>query len=221
MKLIKYADWSRRSRGATPTSHPIGNNVRGVTFHWEGPHMGDFPHSACAEKVRGIQGFHRDGRGWADIAYNALVCPHGYVFEGRGPNVASAANGYSTANISHYAVCYLGGERDPLTDDGKQGFRDATGWLRDEGNAGPEINGHRDHKATACPGDQIYAWLKSGDAEPSEEITVGPIDFLRHKLFGAKQGNRTVADVLREDNRNLREIRDAVKRIEDKLNAPK
>ena len=166
MKFVEYAAWSRRSRGATPSTHPVGK-VQGVTFHWEGPHMGAFPHEKCAEKVRGIQGFHRDGRGWADVAYNALVCPHGYIYEGRGPNTASAANGYSTANATWYAVCYLGGERDPLTDAGKQGFRDAVQWLRTEGNAGPEINGHRDHKATACPGKDRRERPSPEDCGPS------------------------------------------------------
>ena len=200
MKFVEYAAWSRRSRGATPSTHPVGT-VRGVTFHWEGPHMGAFPHDKCAEKVRGIQGFHRDGRGWADVAYNALVCPHGYIYEGRGANTASAANGYATANATWYAVCYLGGERDPFTDDAKQGFRDAVAWLRSQGNAGPEINGHRDHKATACPGDVIYAWLKSGDAEPTttteDDMALTAKDLtriLRRKL--TKKGDYEIRDAL-------------------------
>jgi hypothetical protein len=123
--------------------------------------MGPFAHSKCADKVRVIQRFHIVTRGWADIAYNAVVCPHGSVFEGRGLHTTSAANGDTVPNDTHYAVCYLGGENDPFTDAGKQGFHDAVQWLRTEGDAGPEVNGHRDHKSTACPGDAIYAWLRS------------------------------------------------------------
>ena len=74
-----------------------------------------------------------------------------------------------------------------------------------------------------CPGDNRIAQLPEilarakAIADP-EEITVTPVDFLRYRLFGKKKGNRTVADVLREDNKNLRDIAAAVKRIEEKLN---
>lgn len=167
--LIPYADWSRRARGATRDSHPIGA-TRGVTLHWEGPHMGAFAHSECPSKVRGIQDFHINGRGWADIAYNAVVCPHGYIFEGRGPGVTSAANGNESTNDDWYAVCYLGGERDPFTDDGKAAFIEAVAWLREEGDAGPEVNGHRDHKATECPGNEIYTWLHGRDWNQEDDM---------------------------------------------------
>ena len=162
MKFVSRAAWGARPRGATTSTHPIGS-TRGVTLHWEGPHMGSFPHGQCASKVRSIEAFHRNTRGWADIAYNAIVCPHGYVFEGRGAGVKSAANGNASTNDDWYAVCYLGGERDPFTTEGKQGMHDAVQWLRARGGAGPAVNGHRDHKSTACPGDVIYGWLRSHD----------------------------------------------------------
>ncbi|MGH3998841.1 MAG: N-acetylmuramoyl-L-alanine amidase [Pseudonocardiaceae bacterium] len=167
-KYVSRAGWGARPRGATPSTHPIGS-TSGVTLHWEGPHMGSFAHSQCDNKVRSIEAFHRDTRDWADIAYNALVCPHGYVYEGRGVNTMSAANGNSTTNGAWYAVCYLGGERDPFTTDAKKAFVEAVQWLRSEGNAGSRVNGHRDHKATACPGDTIYAWLKAANfnADPT------------------------------------------------------
>jgi len=160
--LIRYREWSRQARGTTPQSHPIGA-TKGVTLHWEGPHMGSFAHRECADHVRGIQRYHREGRGWADIAYNAIVCPHGFIFEGRGAGVRSAANGNEGDNDDWYAVCYLGGERDPFTVAAKQGFIEAVHWLREKGNAGPAVNGHRDHKATECPGDDIYRWLHARD----------------------------------------------------------
>ncbi|MCR1785292.1 hypothetical protein KVF89_22320 [Nocardioides carbamazepini] len=165
MTVIPYAQWSSRPRGATRASHPIGA-TKGVTLHWEGPHMGVFPHGRCVDKVRSIQAFHRDTRGWADIAYNAIVCPHGVIYEGRGPGVKSAANGNTAANDDWYAVCYLGGERDGVSDAGKGGMIAAVGWLRRAGGAGQLVNGHRDHKATSCPGEDIYDWLTSHDWNP-------------------------------------------------------
>lgn len=158
MTLIPRSAWGARyAKG----SAALGA-TKGVTLHWEGPHMGTFPHDRCAEKVRGIERFHAVDRGWAGIAYNYLVCPHGYVFEGRGAGVRSAANGNTQTNNDWYAVCYLGGEGDSFTAEGQQGMREAVRICRSNG-AGPLVNGHRDHKPTACPGDTIYRWLRAED----------------------------------------------------------
>lgn len=159
--FVTRDEWGATARGATTASHPIGKTL-GTTFHWEGPHMGTFNHDECAEHVRAIQRFHKDTRNWADIAYNFVVCPHGYTFEGRGVGVRSAANGTTQANEDWYAVCYLGGEGDLFTTEAKAGFLRTVQRLRHAG-AGPGINGHRDHKATTCPGDVIYKWLQVAD----------------------------------------------------------
>jgi hypothetical protein len=121
--------------------------------------MGSFGHDQCPGKVRGIQAFHMDKNNWADVAYNALVCPHGHVFEGRGRGIRSAANGTDPANSSFAAVCYLGGQGDPFTPEAASGVNDAAEWL---GVAGGSWTGHRDHFATVCPGDEIYNWVRSG-----------------------------------------------------------
>jgi hypothetical protein len=205
-KFITKEAWGANpSKEATEDSHPIGA-TEGVTLHWEGPHMGTSSHTRCAWRVRAIERFHEYGRGWGDIAYNAIVCSHGYVFEGRGAGVRSAANGNTTANDTHYAVCYLGGEGDPFTDDGKAGFGEAVVWLRTEGNAGPEVNGHRDHKSTACPGDTIYAWLQSADwTNPT------PTDWF--DMATEKQLRAAVGDELDERFRDGNSIGNA--RVED------
>lgn len=164
MKFVTKEQWgSSQSKEATKDSHPIGSTL-GVTLHWVGPGMG-FPwdHSTCADKVRGIERHHEYGNGWGDIAYNLLACPHGYVFEGRGAGVRSAANGGTQSNEDWYAVCYLGGLGDGFSPDGDEAMVDAVRYLREKGNAGPRVNGHRDHKGTDCPGDTIYAWLKTAD----------------------------------------------------------
>lgn len=181
-KFVTKEAWgSTLGRQATPRTHPIGQTF-GVTLHWEGPHMGSFPHSACDDKVRGIERYHEVNRGWADLAYNAVVCPHGYVFEGRGVNTQSAANGNSDDNDDWYAVCYLGGERDPFTDAAKIAFIETVQWLRSDGNAGSRVNGHRDHKSTECPGDTIYRWLKSANfsADPTPPPAPKPSPVASH-----------------------------------------
>lgn len=156
------ASWGARARGATRSTHYLAS-THGVSLHYEGPTVGRMDHHQCAARVRSIERYHRDRNGWADVAYNALVCQHGHVYEGRGAHIASAANGYRDANLGWYAVCYLGGVGDGITEAGKAGMVAAVQWLRAAGNAGPRVNGHRDHKATACPGDAIYRWLQGAD----------------------------------------------------------
>lgn len=165
MNLVTRAQW-----GARPPRNRTPLNPTGATAHWEGPHMGVFPHTACPSKVRGIQAFHMDSRGWSDIAYNAIVCPHGYVFEGRGPGVRSAANGTDPGNDNDAAVCYLSGEGDPFTPAGAQAMADAMHWL----SPGGKRHAHRDWKPTACPGDTIAAWAHSPAAlTPGTAPTTG------------------------------------------------
>lgn len=158
MNLITRSQWRAKppSRGA----NSIAARPLGTTIHWEGPKIGTFPHDACADKVRGIQVFHMNTRGWADIAYNYIVCPHGYVFEGRGLNVGSGANGTTQANYDWYAVCALTGEGDPTTPALLSGIADAVALCQTR--AASKVNGHRDHFSTACPGPELYAAVQAG-----------------------------------------------------------
>jgi hypothetical protein len=178
MNLVTRGEWGARAPNATT---PIGSAVRGVAIHWEGPHMGwPWPHSECAGKVRSIQAFHMDTRGWNDIAYNCIVCGHGYVFEGRGQGLRSAANGDATVNSTHYAICDLAGEGDDFTPEAQTGINDAAQWL---GQADGEWVGHRDLTQTACPGDTIYNWVHNGHpttTEVDDMATPEVMDLLHH-----------------------------------------
>jgi hypothetical protein len=164
VKLVTRAEWGARPPRSTTHLNP----TYGSTAHWEGPHMGTFPHSSCAPKVRGIQAFHMDNpdRRWSDIAYTALACPHGYVYQGRWVGVRTAANGTNTGNDVAYAVCYLSGEGDAFTDLAKRAMRQTMDYLDRFGGAGPHRNCHRDWKQTACPGDVVCAWVRAGQPVP-------------------------------------------------------
>lgn len=157
-QVVTRAEWGARTpKYKTPFTPSFG-----TTVHWEGPGMPDFTHAACASYVRGIQRFHMDSKGWADIAYTAVICPHGFVFQGRWVGNRTGANGTNVGNNTAYAVCYLGGEGDPFTADAKRAYVDLLAWLDKEGGAGPGRNCHRDWKATACPGTTICSWVKGG-----------------------------------------------------------
>ncbi len=153
MRFVSRAVWGARTSSLTTLQ------AFKVAIHWEGPRMGVFPHTSCAGYVRGIQNYHMDTQGWSDIAYNLIVCPHGYVFEGRGVGRRSAANGGTDSNSDAYAICYLSGEGDAFTDEAKGAINEAALLLVP---AGPIWKRHRDYTSTACPGDEISAWVAAG-----------------------------------------------------------
>lgn len=158
MKMVSREQWGAKApKGGIPDIKP-----RGTTIHWEGPKMGNFPHESCATKVRGIQRFHQDSRGWVDVAYSYLVCPHGYTFEGRGPTNRTAANGTNAGNAAHLAICYLGGQGDPFTAEAAEEIRSLNEWLQAHNGVGPEWKSHRDWKSTECPGAAIHDWVQKG-----------------------------------------------------------
>jgi hypothetical protein len=112
-----------------------------------------------------------DTRGWADIAYNYLVCKHGYTFEGRGLGVRSAGQGTDAGNTAYHAVCFLGDDtpnRDDVTPDGRQALLETTLMTNGWSNA-TRVRPHSSFKATECPGDDLRTWISQVGARwPAE-----------------------------------------------------
>ncbi len=169
MSYINRAGWGARK----PESVTGDTTFKGVAIHYEGVKLGVFPHSKCAGKVKGIQAFHMDSRGYADIAYNYLVCPHGDVYEGRGKGVRSAANGNGQVNSDYLAVCYLSGPGDPVTDAGKVGLRAAIARC---GFAPATTTTHRIVRqgTTECPGKLLIEWVAKGCPVPKAASQPAP-----------------------------------------------
>ncbi|MFC7308866.1 N-acetylmuramoyl-L-alanine amidase [Streptomyces monticola] len=175
--LVKRAAWG--ARPPKEVSRRIWPGRGGVAVHHHGgkPLLID-KHSECHEAVRSTQKDHMDGNGWDDIAYTYLVCPHGYVFEGRGPGVRTAANGTDAGNDNYYAVCALVGGQwrlalrlyDKITDELLSGISMAIAQLRSIGGAGAQIVGHRQLTSTTCPS-RLYEYVKNGRLEPGTDVT--------------------------------------------------
>lgn len=122
-------------------------------------------HNSCPAICRAWQAFHMapepGGRGWNDIAYNSLFCPHGVRFEGRGPGKRSGANGTNTGNSRSCASVYIAGTGDPLTDQAKMAALDEA--IR----FGTHLRWqHSDWKSTECAGDHIRNWQSAGWPPP-------------------------------------------------------
>ena len=164
MKLVSRSAWKAKDpKGSLSTN--ITPQGGGVTIHYVGG-KGKLtaPHAKCAAIVRSIQKSHLNNKveGYVDIAYNYLICQHGYVFVGRGLNRRSGANGSSNGNQYYYAVCALVNAADDLTPELIQGLKDICQYLRTKGNAGQKVNGHRNHYNTSCPGDRLYKLIVAG-----------------------------------------------------------
>jgi hypothetical protein len=176
MQLVTRAQW-----GARPPSSDWAYiaSTQGVKIHYEGTAVpadlaGADQHGRCAGRVRDIQASHmaNTSEGWIDIAYNAMVCPHGAVFEGRGLHHRTGANGNQALNAGHYAVCAMVGDSGLTqpTDAQLNGLRDAIEWFQQQGGAGGEIRGHRDGYNTSCPGGPLYAWVQAGAPRPGGSV---------------------------------------------------
>lgn len=180
MKLVTRAQW-----GAKPSKYNLVYiaSTKGVKIHYEGtavPASLAEPenHSKCDDRMRDIQASHLANakENYSDIAYNFAVCPHGYVYEGRGVHRQTGANGNQVLNKGHYAVLAFLGNSGLVTPTEAQlgGLRDAIELCRSKGEAGSEILGHRDGYATQCPGDKLYAWVKKGAPRPAGSVPSQP-----------------------------------------------
>lgn len=160
---------SRADLGWPASAAPVQEKALGVKIHYEGTTVSCETHSDCVAVVKQIRKSHLANKteNYSDIAYNLLVCRHGYVFEGRGKRKRTGANGNQDLNKAHYAVMALLGNKGDVepTSEMISGIKDAIAYMRTYG-AGKDIKGHRDGHATACPGEPLYALVKAGKLEP-------------------------------------------------------
>jgi len=130
----------------------------------------------CAAAVRAIQDFHVNGRGWIDVGYNYLICQTGAIFQGREDgndtrDVVAAHDGFNEGSVGVAGLGFFHPPEDQRpTDPLLDGFVDLFAWIAARRQIDPDgvdryagygrplrtVYGHRDVKATACPGDHLY-----------------------------------------------------------------
>ena len=150
--IISRQDWGARAPRRRSTI-PIPTEELWL-HHTAGNHSGVLG-------VRSIQNFHMDIRGWSDIAYSYLIDRDSLdVYEGRGAGILGGHT-FGRNSISH-AICVMGNfdvtsVSDPLIDRVAElvAHGHQQGWW-------PSIltGGHRDVRATSCPGDNLYAQIE-------------------------------------------------------------
>ena len=163
MARYRRSDWKAASPKATARLRP--ERVTHLFLHHT---TGWYPDTMAW--MRGIQQFHMGQRGWNDIAYSWLVSADGDIYEGRG----WAAQGGHTAgwNSRSVGIAYLGDGDRAVPPPAIAGITE----IMDEADRvfGRKLirQGHRDVGRTVCPGDTLYAWLKSGTTPKPELQTL-------------------------------------------------
>lgn len=164
--VVSRGTWGARatrctSQNATKTRMAVHHTVTSTTYN-----------GTYAARIRQIQAFHMDGRGWCDVGYHFLVTTDGRVWEGRPVHLLGAHVGnHNTNNVGvsfvgcfHSSQCSgLGPTRPPevMIEGGARIIKrlsERYGIPRDASH----VKGHRDHSGaqTSCPGDHLHARLR-------------------------------------------------------------
>ncbi|KAK6166251.1 hypothetical protein SNE40_022996 [Patella caerulea] len=118
--------------------------------------------AACARLVRIAQDYYMDGHGWSDLGYTFMIGEDGNVYEGHGWGRIGAHTLHH--NTDGLGFCVIGDftSRVPnaaainalkqLIDCGVKNGKIRSDYI---------IKGHRDVRATACPGTTFYQLIKT------------------------------------------------------------
>lgn len=149
MKLVTRVQWG----GPVEAPGKAAEVRQGLAVHYNGPALDLVAkgHGACAPAVKAMHNYHLS-KSWSGIGYAWLICPHGYVFEGRGFDRTQAAQ--PGGNSSHQSVQFMIGGDEKLTADALRAWYQLRDFLRSDG-VGNEIKPHSDWTSTTCPGDYL------------------------------------------------------------------
>ncbi|MFF0344909.1 N-acetylmuramoyl-L-alanine amidase [Kribbella sp. NPDC004875] len=134
----------------------------------------DYTRTQVPAMVRAMYAYHVKSRGWCDLGYNFLVDRFGRVFEGRYGGAQLPVLGAHTAsyNANSFGVAVIGNfEKTPPPQAMLESTARVIAWKLDANYRSPlativlggtrlhTVSGHRDTKATACPGTELYKKL--------------------------------------------------------------
>lgn len=156
LDYVTRAEWGATPWKGSVYAVPASERTEFFVHYYGGP----FPASITGNAIpRQNEAIHL-GNGWSGIGYNFVVDQDGVIYEGRGWSLVGAH--CPNHNRSGWGVqVAIGGDQKPSAK-----ALAAVRALYDEAceRAGRTLakKGHRDGKATACPGDHLYAWVRAG-----------------------------------------------------------
>lgn len=157
------AAWGARATRCTD-GDPSKNRM--AIHHTVTPSSGD-----PTSRLRGIQNYHMDTRGWCDTGYHFLVSLDGTVWEGRPLEyLGTHVGGHNTGNVGvSFIGCFHSSGCSDWTPfmppdamlDGAAAVVGRLSSLYDIALDAEHVKGHRDHsgQSTSCPGDFLHARL--------------------------------------------------------------
>jgi hypothetical protein len=165
----------RNSFGWGGTAAGSAHPTLGIAVHFDGSpqKLASKKHDACVSYWKNTRKFHMGPqRGWADIGYSFMVCPHGYAMEGRGVNRVQAAQ--PGGNSTYYSVTFGSGPGEKPNEAQLQAFRDLRAWLRSEHGVGAAVTYHGRFVNTDCPGSVLKAMVLNGSMIKGPSSTKPP-----------------------------------------------
>ncbi len=156
VEVNSRADWGARNTRCTAG---LGNAYRMAIHHTETPTVDSMSPQA---RLRQIQSYHMDVRGWCDIGYHYLISRDGRVWQGRPGHLrgAHAGAGNNTGNVG---ISVMGShDSTPVTQTQLNNIAALVAGVAQQHNIElnrNRIKGHREYKPTTCPGDALFARL--------------------------------------------------------------
>lgn len=175
MTYYNRSSWTRTGKGGVKLAGS-GRTMTHIYIHYPGQPaaIGKATTAATKARLEGYRKQHKNGNGWADIAYNIAVDQSGNVWELRGIDRQSGANGGTTSNRHGQAILVLIGNNEAPTAACIAGIQDAIRRVRRVHPKAKTIRGHQQSPdaSTACPGAHLMKLVRSGGLEPGNTPSV-------------------------------------------------
>lgn len=138
---------------------PHSGAMRYLTVH----HAGDSLGTTGPERFRVWQEWHMDERGWGDLAYHYIIGVDGVVWTGR--EVGLRGDTATSYDPDRHFLVVVEGNFDVVEPTAAQlrALPLVLAWAAATwGVPTDSIAGHKDYAATACPGANLYSYVRSG-----------------------------------------------------------
>jgi hypothetical protein len=149
------SDWGART---TRCSSGLGSPYRMSIHHTETPTSDSVSPQA---RLRSIQNYHMNTRGWCDIGYHYLMSRDGRLWQGRAGHLMGAHTG--GANSGNIGIAVMGSHGSTaITSEQTDKVAGLIRGLADDNGISIDrnaIKGHRQYKSTSCPGNVLYGQL--------------------------------------------------------------
>lgn len=170
-------DWD--TQGVGSKVHPFETTVEGAYIHH--PAAGDvtLANESVEDTMSRLRRYRRDhveGHGWNDIGYLVAADQRGYLYQLRGGEMESGANGGEVSNNHGTAIlCLLGDNEEPTS----LMIQAVNSFLAQQKEVFPTSTFIRGHKEspdadTSCPGSKLMYRIQNGTFSYSGEPIVQP-----------------------------------------------